>query len=409
MKNHKILTFLAILCLIFTIVACGESHMPNDGTTLPNSSTGQTDSISENELYAFAQAVSQPHIPTTVAPRVKLIMSSGKVYIPIEFESSPSLHEIQDALPVVALYPYNLEGFSAADGWNLSYWDYWNDLEVVYTQQPDSTEYTLYDNYFEVIYSTDFFTPPSDVGEYVLKIIASWVLETQGDYSAEYYIKIVVVEPREPFCGNLDTYHGGSLGLVLRDGFHELLELEKHLPFSCTTDDTWSCPCILQTNVDVQNLNSWVGLDKLRLPFSETIQFSEMLVRDRYADIYVRYTLDDMIFNFNIYPGNTWNAEEIVEGWHDNGFAQWHMVRIATVGDVNIYTETDHDANPDIGFTLSVNGALVSLHVYIPCKNPDTCVNGEDFGWGHNCRGEWVDRQAALDGLMQFEFRTLIQ
>ncbi|MCL2019965.1 MAG: hypothetical protein FWG70_09435 [Oscillospiraceae bacterium] len=353
-------------------------------------------SCAKDGLNPASLPITEPHIATSVAPKIRIV-SNSKVYIPLEFEQPPILSEIYGDLPVIALYPYNLDAFSAENGWNLSYWDYWNNFEVFPDEFTEISEYILYGENFEVIYSGENFTPPtsSEVGEYLLSI------------NRQFYIKLVIVEPRVPYCGNLDDYHGGSYGLLLREGYDELLELEKRVPFACTTDEWTSCPCFLQTETDVQNLYSWLRLNELRLPFSDTAAFREISVRARYGDIYVRYELDDMVFTFNIHPHGSWTVDT-VEGWRSNGFVETYTERVTTVDDVNIYRVTYPDyGKPSVSYSLSVNGAPVGLNISIPCKIPDTCDRGADYGGGHVCDGEWVDRQEAFEGLMQFRFETL--
>jgi len=142
------------------------------------------------------------------------------------------------------------------------------------------------------------------------------------------------------------------------------------------------------------------------LPFSDTVALDNIVLRDSYADIYVRYTIDDMLFNFVFYPGNQLSAEDIIAiAGRDNADA---YRLLATVNDVDIYIyERANDNHPSVGFTLGGNGFFGTVHVFIPCANPNTCDRGWDFGHGHSCDGEWVDRQAAIDGILQFEFRTL--
>ena len=134
------------------------------------------------------------------------------------------------------------------------------------------------------------------------------------------------------------------------------------------------------------------------------------------SDIYVRYTIGDMRFIFHINPGMSFITYESIEGIRVNEVAQWS--RLTTVGDVNIYVHRmiDQNDNPDfpeqpedpqVIFILSVNGMYVGVSVSIDCVNPGACVNGWDFGSGHSCNGEWVDRQAAIDGILQFEFKAL--
>ncbi|MDR2558334.1 MAG: hypothetical protein LBC86_02150 [Oscillospiraceae bacterium] len=217
-------------------------------------------------------------------------------------------------------------------------------------------------------------------------------------------------------CRYVDWYHGGGTGLILQDGFHELLmwydllvqadeTIEEYLSTICRREYVFYCPCFLQTRGDILNFLFWLNLSELRLPFSDIAPLREIIIRDRYKDIYARYIIGDMVYNFMLYPIDSEGitVEEIIAGWVDSDSYKL----LTTADDVNIYVR-DFDEDPRGLFILSVNGAYAEVSISIDCANPDTCDRGVDYGSGHQCYGEQVDSQAALDGLMQFEFKTLL-
>ena len=358
-------------------------------------------------------APTEPHVPNVSIPRVRIgvpYIIGGKTYIPLEFAGEPLLREIKNDLPVITYYPVDYSRYDP-EYINPIYLNQVFTAEIAFDEIPERVSYTLYDENFEEIYSADTFTPPEQVGDYILRIDA---------VDTAYLVRIVIGEPREE-CRYIDRYHGGGAGLMVYD-FGTLLEIrslldtddeaiEEYLSNICVGNNgerNWECPCFLQTRADIQNLFSWLRLDELRLPLSDSVPLREMLIRDSYEDIYIRYEIGAMLFNFYFSPGAYWNADEGAEGWHDNGIAEWLNERVITFNDVNVYA-VDIDKNPDVSLFLSVNGRYMSCHVSIPCMNPETCERGEPIPSSseHYCRGEQVDRQAAIDGLMQFEFKTL--
>jgi len=360
-------------------------------------------------------APTEAHVPNVSIPRVRIgvpYIISGKTYIPLEFNGN--MQEIKGELPVVTHYTIDVSKLQG-DGWNMDYFTVRNKfiVEVEFDEIPQSVTYMLFDENWNTIYAEETFTAPSEPGDYVL------VINIDND-SEVYLIRLFHGGHREE-CRYIDFYHGGGEGIILHEGFHELLDLyalleqddetiEEYLSTLCKREyASRECPCYLQTRVDIQNLFSWLRLDELRLPLSDSVPLREMLIRDRYADIYMRYEIGDMLYNFSLSPASFWNVDEsIEEGWHGNEDFQWFTERVITIGDVNIYNNY-YPIFPELVFNLSINGRYISCDVSIPCANPETCERGEPIPSSseHYCRGEQVDRQAAIDGLMQFEFRTL--
>jgi len=100
-------------------------------------------------------------------------------------------------------------------------------------------------------------------------------------------------------------------------------------------------------------------------------------------------------------------AEEIMGRWRTHEGEPPPLERLTTAGDVNIYVN-NASKSPGVSFNLSVDGAYMGVHVFIPCANPDTCARGHNFGRGHVCDGEYVDRRAAVEGLLQFTYQTIL-
>jgi len=393
-----------------------------------NKSSGASDNQTGD---AESIKLTEPHVPVIETPRMIIaentwehegkIMSGGKVFIPMEFDNDPQLQEIKESLPVITFYPFDMTTLQG-DGWNLDYFERINTPfhGVVFYDTPETVLYTLYDEDFEAAGITEMFEFPVEPGDYILRIDA---LDTA------FFARIVVGEPRG-WCERIDRYHGGGEGLRVNDydtllEIHALLEKDDravadYFKAICDREDgrRWECPCFIQTIADLQSFFSWIRLDQIRLPFSQTASFDSMVLRDRYADFSVSYVIDDMLFNFYFYPGMIDNTGENYEDTRGDGIVFWSYERVATVDDVNIYIYRIHDnfenpdfpglpENPQVSFILSVSGSHVGASIYIKCKNPETCENGHDFGSGHTCNGEWVDRQAAIDGILQFEFNTL--
>ena len=352
----------------------------------------------------------EPHIPVINTPRIIIAeqtwennegqtMADGKIFIPLAFDGEPLLHDIKSELPVITFYQFDM---ASLDG-------YVNTPQhsVVFNDTPESVMYTLFDEDFGIMNTTETFVFPTEIGDYILQINA---------FDTAYFARIVVGEPRG-WCDRIDRHHGGGEGLLVYD-FNTLSEIRDLLSgddkavadyFKAICDrgegSRWECPCFIQTKADLQSFFSWLKLDQVRLPFSDTIKLRTIVLRDRYADIYVSYRLDDMLFNFSLAPGLFWTAEGVFDYWV-NANVQNTPSLLTTTGDVNIYMYGDDVKNPQVRFILSVNGMYVKVSVSIDCANPDSCDKGEDFGGGHSCYGEWVDRQTAIDGILQFDFRT---
>jgi len=309
------------------------------------------------------------------------------------------------------------------DGWNRGYFDEMNTpkYDTVFSDTPDSVLYTLFNEDLQIVSSSEKFVFPAEIGDYILRIDV---------FDTEYYARIVVGEPRG-WCDRIDRHHGGGEGLMVYD-FDTLMEINALLAKDdkaiadyfksiCDREDERrsECPCFIRTKADLQSFFSWTRLDHLRLPFSDTASLENILLRDSYADIYVRYTIDDMRFNFIYQPFVSYDNEESIEGVRDNGIVEWSVEWLTSVDDVDVYIYriTDHfeisdfselPEDPRVIFILSIDGMQVELGVSIDCKNPETCENGQDYGRGHSCNGEWVDRQAAIDGIKQFTFTALL-
>jgi hypothetical protein len=371
--------------------------------------------------------LSEAHVPAINTPRVWIenwTVSSPKTFIPHWHNPlTESEYPHKDDLPVITHYTIDTSKLEGG-GWNMDYFRERNEfkISVVFDETPQHVNYTLFGENGEWLYTSQTFSAPFEPGDYILEI-------NVNNDSEIYVIRLFHGGHRDE-CNRIDTYHGGGAGLKVHD-FDTLLEIRDLLDTDDSTIATyfktvcdgqegriWECPCFIQTKVDLQSFFSWTRLDQVRLPFSDTASIDNILLRERYGDIYVRYTIGDMLFNFEFNPasflhGNT----ESFEGWGDNGMGgRWLIERLTTVGDVNIYTHELYDGeiliedDPTVVFILSVNGAYMNAYISIPCKNPDTCEQEWfDRGNGHNCRGEWVDRQAAIDGIMSFEFKTLFE
>ena len=429
--KHNITVFFMITFIMNT-AGCisGPPGIPDD----PADEAEVTENAVQTGGHSIANInLAEPHVPVIDVPGVIIaeqvmegdgeLFPIGKIFIPPEFDKNVQLHEIREDLPVIAFHPFDIATLQG-DGWNLARFKEMNIPKhgVVFAKTPESVIYTLYDEDHELIGSTESFTFPAEAGDYILRIDV---------FEAAYYIRIVVGEPRG-WCNRIDRYHGGGEGLLVYD-FETLLEiralLEKddraladYFKIYCDREDgrRWECPCFIQSKADLQSFFSWLKLDRVRLPFSDKASLENIALRDSYADIYVRYVIDDMLFNFYINPGMYYNTGDSLEGIFDNGIAQWSVERLTTVDDINIYVHniTDHFEIPDFSnqpedprviYLLSINGMYVEVDVSIACLDPETCENGFDRGSGHSCSGEWVDRQAALDGILQFEFKTLFQ
>jgi len=378
MKCEKV--FFAILLISVSVAGCNASGNTvssqgieqYEGTGLDNASVSSDDSdVSSDPITEM-----NPYIPSIIIPKARIEVqgeSGPKVYVPLEFETGnierevTLLQEIRKDLPVITYYEFD---------------DYSYDFEIVFYKLPEYAVYTLYDEDIKEVYSKDSFSLPLQEGGFILRIDASWTEENGEALVLTYFVKIIVGGPREQ-CIHADWYHGGGGGLVLYEGFnelfdlHDLLELddktlEKHLSvYYSRGEDRWICPCFLKTRSDVQNLFSWMRLNEVRVPFSDSIPLREILIRDRYADIYARYVIGDMIFNFILSPApRTIIAEDIFELWKENSPADVQIELITTVDDINIYIIHFLDDDPRVTFVLSVNGAYVEVEVSIPCTVP---------------------------------------
>jgi len=363
--------------------------------------------------------LTEPHVPIIIAPRVIIAEQTwehegqmkydGKIFIPLDFGKDAQLQKIKNYLPVITFYPFDMTTLQG-DGWNQRYFEQLNTSNhgVVFNETPERPAwYTLFNEGLDIVSTLGRFEFPSEIGDYILQI---------NVFDTAYYARIVVGEPRG-WCNRTDRYHGGGEGLKVTD-FDTILEIralldqddqaiEEYFREICDREDggRMECPCFIRTRADLQSFFSWLRLDQVRLPFSGTATLNNIVLRGRYADIYVRYTIDEMLFNFILYPSNQRSTEDIMAGWgtHADSYKLF-----ATVDDANIYIyESESNNDPRVLFILCVNGAYVSVSASISCANPDICDRGENFGSGHSCFGEWVDRQVAIDAIMQFEFRTL--
>jgi len=410
----RYITVLFILALCFAVIGC-TSEQSGD-------SVGDNIDI-ESLIKEQTSATNPPRV--IVAERTweqdGQIMPYGKIFVPYEFENDPKLCEIKNYLPVITFYPFDMNTLQG-DGWNLGYF---KDLMepahgVVFIETPESVLYTVFDENLNIISTTENFEFLTEIGDYILKIDV---------FDTAFFIRLVVGEPRG-WCDRINRHHGGGEGLMVYD-YDTLLEIrdlldkddntiKNYFKAICDSADSYKmeCPCYIQTKADLQSFFSWLRLDQLQLPFSQNALFNNILLRDRYSDIYVRYTIDDIRYNFIFYPSISFDNDESIEGIRDNGIVQWSIEYLASVGDVDIYTHhiTRHfdipnfselPEDPRVIFILGINGRQVEVSVSIECSNPETCERGEDYGSGHSCRGEWVDRQAAIDGILQFEFKTL--
>jgi hypothetical protein len=139
-------------------------------------------------------------------------------------------------------------------------------------------------------------------------------------------------------------------------------------------------------------------LKETRLPFSDSASLQGIFVNS--LGIRIIYSVSDMVFNFT--AGSRYYKKPSANNTN---------YRLTTLGDINIYiTPTDPNC-PTVSFLLCIDGEPVYVYVSIPCEFPDTCTRGNGFfcrgGYG-NCLGERVNIHAAINGLLQFEFITLI-
>ena len=352
-------------------------------------------------VYESKHELGEPHIPAFTPDKVKLIertATRGRTsYLPA--------NSIDGNLPVIVLYPPSFDNLEDKDKeiMNLEYWDNWNDIEVKFHTRPKKATYVLYDESLNEIYSAKTFTVPTELGEYILQINAKW------DKAYEFFAKIIIGEPRYVRCGNLTWQPSGSLGLVLREGFHELLELESELPFACTTDTNKTCPCFLQTSADVQNLYSWLRLDEFRFPFSDKAELQDIQIHQKVGSVFASYKIGKMVYDFKLEP-DYFNDSLTAEDSFGNWKASTIIERVATIGDVNIYAIDEGFNSPSHSFIISVNGTFVTADVSIPCKKPNSCgwfpTNSGQIDM-HGCGGEKVNRRAAIRGMRSFEFRSI--
>ena len=410
----RYITVLLLISLSFGIIGCasGQSDDPVGNNVDIDSLIKHQTSVTNPPRVIIAQKTYE---------KDGQIMPYGKTFIPYEFENDPKLQEIKNYLPVITFYPFDMSTLQG-DGWNLEYFEELIEPthSVVFIETPESVLYTVFDEKLNILSTSEKFEFPTEIGDHILRIDA---------FDVAFFVRLVVGEPRG-WCDRIDRYHGGGEGLMVYD-FDTLLEIrdlldnddsaiKNYFKTICDSDDSYKmeCPCFIQTKADLQSFFSWLRLDQLQLPFSQNALLSNIQLRDRYSDIYVRYMIDDMRYIFSFYPWMISTDKESIEGIRDNGIAQWSIEYLATVGDVDIYTHhiarhfdipnfSELPEDPRVIFILDINGRHVEVSVSIECSNPETCEKGDDFGSGHSCRGEWVDRQAAIDGILQFEFKKL--
>jgi hypothetical protein len=400
----------------------------------PPVNEGQLPVASDTSASSTISAhLGSPHVPAYSVPRVRIIdrtVSSPKVYLPLQVHgdyeglSGVDLNDI----PVITFYPVDMEAVSQGH-WNLSYFEEMNSrlsrLEIEFAETPDMVSYTRTSDWQSAIVTTEEFVAPTVEGDYILRINAVW-----GEERSLFVIRFVIGEPREfgGQCMYIDLYHGGGDGLRLTsfDDIRMILDLAEqgdqavaaHFGGICEYERTlntrrWECPCFLQSRADVQNLFSWLRLNEVRFPFADSMPPNEILIRDRYGDVYVRYTLGDMIFSFTLYPANEVSTEGLTEIWANNDYSP-DIARVMTKGDVNIYLVEEGHGLPSANYIICVDGVYVSLYVYIPCAaaNPEDCekcMERPDFGSGRGrCDGEVVNRQAVIEALLNFQFKTVV-
>jgi hypothetical protein len=326
----------------------------------------------------------EAHVSEITVPRVRLLFS-GVTHYPAEFTGEPLLNEVRYTLPVTVVY-----GIHA------------NNAEVLFGEEPSRVLYTWYDEDYSLVYSDKVFEERlplytgENLGEYILRIDAAW-----GDFEAVYLMRVVTAKgSSRNQCLYMEQYRDSDGYLVFRDGIDGLLELYDLYVRIKQSGHSY----------DLQEMFSLLRLEELRFPFSDTVLPKRVKLSPFRGSVTAEYVIEDMDFTFSVSADSFSNADEQIQ----NGLTR----RIATVGDVNIYTpvyEDLLDANPSVEFDLSVNGRFVSLTVSIPCASPDRCIRGSERVWsggynridGHNCSGEWVNRQTALDALMQFEFKPV--
>jgi len=404
---RKLSVFAILIIVAMSVTGCSTQDDDHDVVKPPENVNNP-----DNPDNSFSRDTSLiPYIASRTIPRVIIIVPADagrKVYVP--YEDGPgreTRRSLPPEIPVITFYPENI--------------DYVERFEVVFRETPSDILYKINDDEnFEEVYSGETLIIPSQTGSYRLHVNALWIEDDGSTFDAIYTIKIVIGEPREK-CNYIDWYHGGGDGLAFYESIYEILEfydlleeyyetVDEYLSTVCIGEYTGGeCPCYMQTKADIQDLFSWLRLKELRLPYSADIPFLQMNIRNRYADVYVSYIIDDMYYTFNMNPPDYRPSieEEIADP--DNQRRDSFEL-IATAGDVNYYMYVyDRDEIPLLSFSISVNGETIGCAVRIPCIDPDTCDRGWDFGGGHECYGEKIDIQAAIDGLLKFDFIKLIE
>jgi len=243
-------------------------------------------------------------------------------------------------------------------------------------------------------------------------------------------------EIREMLCRGTDTHHGGSAIMALPGGYDELLELYSlyltqdeeaivgHLKkIACTP---LNCACPYRTQAALNSIfTDFLDINEIRFPdiIGGKPKQITILHEGHNNKINISYgIINGMNFTIAVHPMYSTN-DEGMKNWLDS------LSLVKTIEDVEIYLsyepsepeeEFSYRGVTHAHFDLNVNGQYVAIYVSNPpCEMPPqeeiegswwdyTCDYCNNLSQGPRCFGPPVDVQAALDVIVQFEFRTLL-
>jgi hypothetical protein len=224
--------------------------------------------------------------------------------------------------------------------------------------------------------------------------------------------------------------------MVLPGGLDELLELYalylaqdgeaivEHLKkIACTPKN---CVCPYRTQAALNSIfTDFLDMTEIRFPVINGPQPRQIIIlhEGHNNKINISYgTINGMNFTVGVHPQYSTN-----EGWVKKHLDSLSPIR--TIGEVEIYLSHE-PSEPDeefsyrgvthASFNLNVNGQYVAIYVSNPpCEMPPReemkghwleyrCNYCNNVSQGPRCYGAPVDEQAALNVIVQFEFRTLL-
>jgi hypothetical protein len=240
-------------------------------------------------------------------------------------------------------------------------------------------------------------------------------------------------EIRKMICRGTDTHHGGSASLALPGGLDELLELyalfltkdeeaiiEQLKSIACVPR---YCACAYRTQVALNSIfTDFLDMTEIRFPVINGPKPKQIIIlhEDHNNKINISYgMINGMDFTVAVHPMYTNNNEDRVIERFDL------LLPIRTIGEVEIYlkhepsepdSESSYRGVTHASFDLNVNEQYVAIYVSNPpCEIPmkgswweHRCDYCNNLSQGPRCFGAPVDVQAALDVIVQFEYRTLV-